>query len=75
MKRSQMIKVISNEIMYETALLTDVQSRKIAEVILNEIELQGMLPPFVDGVKDTANSVTLIVDQAAYAGRCEWDPE
>ena len=50
---------------------------ELEEAILHHLETIGMLPPFVDLDKPVGDKdyFTLHVDQAAYAGLCEWESE
>lgn len=68
MKRSEMLKIMKG------AALDHVYWDDI-DRMLAAAEKAGMMPPFVDGVKDPENRVDLIVDQAIYAGHCEWEKE
>jgi hypothetical protein len=54
--------------------LCDNLATRAVDYCVNELE---MLPPFVDLDKPVGDKdyFTLHVDQAAYAGLCEWEPE
>jgi hypothetical protein len=71
MKKSEAIEKLVEILQeYENCML----NKKAARQILNKIEKEiGMLPPFVDGVRDVDNYVKLVVSQAAYAGHCKWE--
>lgn len=86
MKRSEMIDAIKGDLarmdldfMHGRNLEKipyHVRIEMITTYVLSFAERYGMLPPFRD--EDSINNkdyFTLHVDQAAYIGICEWEPE
>ena len=91
MKRSEMLNKIAefiSMVRYEDALnksctgSVGAAADEYAEILLDRIETEGMLPPFVDHFQLPQDAIdedrdwwTLHVSGAAYSGLCEWEPE